>query len=312
MRALNRGAFLALLALLAFDGVVHGQADDGQIATILVPLDGDELGTLPVSYRIYGEPNVLRLGLSLVNQSDATIVIDQEAIRSTLRVRLSAGQEVAANLRWLPDLHLPGDLVPTMNSWGPISLESKKGLTWLIEVEREDLEPFGRGRLTVQFEIPDIIHAIHKPDETAWIGRVPTRPGVVSLVIAPPNGPAETSARYRFEARQAMFRKEYIKSIEAYSRAVAANPSDRQAESGLAGALLAAGRYREAVTIYEKRWPSMSPASAEYPLVVMAYLGIGDEQTARSLLQRMGVTSERVNDKVAEYRDANRRRDRPR
>jgi tetratricopeptide (TPR) repeat protein len=169
-----------------------------------------------------------------------------------------------------------------------------------------------RGRLTVRFEIPDLMRAIRKQDETPWVGRVPTRPGLLSLVIAPSSGPAETAARYRLEARQAMFKKEYIKSIEAYSRAVAADPSDRQAESGLAGALLAAGRYRAAVAIYEKRWPSMSPASAEYPLVVMAYLGMGDVETARSLLQRMGVTSDRVNEKVAEYRDANRRRDRPR
>jgi hypothetical protein len=110
-------AFLCVIRLTSPVLALAGQAtDDGVLSLHLTPEDADQIsGTLPPQYRLYVEPDSLRLSLLLGNESEEPIVVDQLSMEGLLRLRLeTAGakvNQVPVVVQWLPEIRLPGGLL---------------------------------------------------------------------------------------------------------------------------------------------------------------------------------------------------------
>jgi tetratricopeptide (TPR) repeat protein len=302
-------SFGVALALTAgtLDTAQAQAPDDGVISLEVTLEDGESLGTLPRSYRLYDETASVPIALSIGNLSENPIVIDQEAIRRMFRARVRASSELPVSIQWLSEIRLPGSWIPVANSWTPLSIEPQMAVTWLGLMESRDGNVF-RGRYSLEYEIPGIMAAISKLDGTRWVGRVPSLGATLGFSASRPGSPRERAAMHRVTARQATFRSDWLKALEAYSSALASDPADLAARGGIGASLMALGRYAEAIPVYEQLLPTAPRGALTYDALAIAYLATGDEVNARRILRQSGLSEERVSTKVAELREANRRR----
>jgi hypothetical protein len=281
--------------------------DDGVLSLHLTPEDADQIsGTLPPQYRLYVEPESLRLGLLLGNESEEPIVVDQHSMEGLLRLRLAtAGANVTSVpvvVQWLPEIRLPGEWTTAPNSSAPLTIEPGKGVSWIISLSRGDGRRFSRGTYTLTYEVPNLQSVVRKPTGSPWIGRTPSRPTSVPLVIALPQTPREMSAVHKLAARQALLRRDLDEQAAAYSRALVADPTDTMAVSGLANSLLSLRRYKEAIPLYERLLQGGARDSQTYLNAAQAYMGLADEANARRVLGAAGFSPERIQAAVARFR----------
>ena len=90
----------------------------------------------------------------------------------------------------------------------------------------------------------------------------------------------------------------------AYSRALAADPTDGTAIVGLGTAFLILGRYAEAIPLFEQVLPRGPSESLVFSRLAQAYLGVGDEQNALRVLRMSGLPEDRIASEVAQLRRA--------
>jgi len=280
--------------------------DDGTVSLRLTLEGADQIaGTLPHAYRLYVTPDSIRISLSLGNQSNEAIVVDQRRVQDLLRLQLAMNgpstKAVAIAARWLPDIRMPGRWATFTNSWAALTIEPSKAISWIISLQRIDGSAFDSGAYALTYEVPDLQSAISKTDGRLWVGRYPSRSATVQLVISPPRTPREISAAHQTEARDASLKNDHATAAAAYSRALAADPSDTNALSGLANSLLALKRYKEASPLYQRLLQSAS-GRLTYELAALAYLGADDERNARRMLQAAGLSDEDVRGTVARLR----------
>ena len=303
---LDVGALLCVSILTSPALALAGQAvDDGVLSLHLAVEDGDQItGTRPPQYRIYVEPESLRLSLLLGNESEHPIVVDQRRIEGLLRLRLeTAGSRVVpVSVAWLPEIRLPGEWTTATNSWDPLTIEPRTAVSWIIALNRRDGGVFNTGNYDLTYEVPNLESIVRKTSGSPWIGRTPSRSASVPLVIALPQTPREMSAVHRMAARNAMFRRDRAQEAAEYSRALAADPTDTMALSGLANSLLGLKRYQEAVSLYERLIKEGARSAETCLFAAQAYVGLADEVNARRVLGAAGFSAERIQETVARLR----------
>jgi hypothetical protein len=305
---LNVCALLCVVTLTFPALAPAGQAgDDGELALRLTPEDADQISeTLPTQYRLYVEPEALRLSLLLGNLSEEPIVVDQQRMEALLRVRLATAganaNRVPVSVQWLPEIRLPGEWTTETNSWAPITIEPGKGVSWIILLSRGDGDRFSTGTYVLTYEVPNLQSIVRKATGSPWIGRTPSKPASVPLVIALPQTPRDTSAVHKLAARNAMLRRDRVEEAAEYSRALAADPTDTMALSGLANSLLGLKRYQEAVPLYERLIKEGARSTQTYLFAAEAYMGLADEANARRVLGAAGFSAERIQETVARLR----------
>jgi len=302
---LNVWALLCVVTITSPASAFAGQAvDDGVLSLHLTVENGDQIaGTFPPQYRLYVEPESLRLSLALGNESGEPIVVEQRRIQELLRLRLDTGganaNRVAVTVQWPPEIRLPGEWTTKPTSWAPLTIEPHTGVSWIIVLNRGDAGVFDSGTYAVTYEVPNLQSIVRKATGSSWIGRTPSRPASVPLVIALPQTPREISAVHKLAARDALLRRDLGEMAAAYSRALAADPTDTMAVSGLANSLLILKRYAEAVPLYERLIKQGVVETRTYESAAEAYIGLGDDANARRVLSSAGYSPERIQTTLA-------------
>ena len=102
--------------------VAAQQIDKGAVEWDFVVEDAEYLGNPARTYRAYSETEQLQLKVSVWNQSEEVITVEQAPLRMMLEVRVAdANQETPVTIEWLEGVQLPGDAVPNIQSVRSIS-----------------------------------------------------------------------------------------------------------------------------------------------------------------------------------------------
>jgi len=216
-----------------------------------------------------------------------------------LRVETADSRVVPVSIAFLPEIRLPGEWITASNSWDSLTIEPHSGVSWIVSLTRRDGGVFNTGNYAVTIEVPNLQSIVRKSSGNQWIGRSPSLPATVPFVIALPQTPREMSAVHKMAARNAMLRRDRVEEAAEYSRALAADPTDTMALSGLANSLLSLKRYAEAVPLYERLIKQSLLDTRTYEYAAEAYMGLGDEANARRVLSGAGYSPERIETTLA-------------
>ena len=157
--------------------VAAQQIDKGAVEWDFVVEDAEYLGNPARTYRAYSETEQLQLKVSVWNQSEEVITVEQAPLRMMLEVRVAdANQETPVTIEWLEGVQLPGDAVPNIQI-GPVYLKPHTGASWRVIVRLQNGERFLAGEYVITGWMHHLRRAVHTPDDSAWTGRMFDGPG---------------------------------------------------------------------------------------------------------------------------------------
>ena len=296
-------------AVLRCGGAVTGQVvDNGELYWDIAVEDVEYLGNPARTYRAYLETEQLQLRLSVMNNSEEAITIQQASLPAMLEVRVAdANRETPVTVEWLPEVQRRGDITPHVQI-GPVYLEPHTGAGWRVLVRRQDGERFLAGEYVITFWMHQLRSAVRTTDDRAWTGSVFDGPGKIGLVVQPATTAADRAKMHNMRARDATTRRAYLDALDAYSLASAADPANIEAKYGAGYVYMILGRYRDAIARFEAVLPAFSDGFSPARLTLArAYIEIRDEANALRVLRGSGLTEQRVASKISELRQASGR-----
>ena len=282
---------------------VLARADEGLLSiTVAVPMS-DRVGVTEDARRLYVESDELHLDVSVVNQSDSRITIDQEQLQRAFRVTLTTGgTSIPVVATWSDDALViapDSDTRDSVSRPDPLNVEGHGGAYWTVTVRRSDSLSFGSGRYRLTWSSADLAAAIHGAEGGQWNGRAPDKTSSVGLLIQPPQSVLEAARMSTTEADDAVLRGHHQHALAAYQRALSADPSDSRTKTMMAFMYLRLNRYQEAIRPLED---VLAGAVGEKNLsfvLALAYVGAGDEGNAvRVLRWTAGLPEDRVRTEV--------------
>ena len=297
-RMTRRVTAIACAAAVLVPTAVFAQQDPGAVTFAVQFFLGAEDSSSPPGWRIYAEPRELRFRISLSNDSNTPIRIDQRLLRDAFVFRVTHERR--------PDMV---EDVPVRVDWlerGPdasVQLEPRALAMWTIVVSRADAQPFSAGLYQIQRGFENMRAAVRTTDGAAWSGRVPDGMGQWAIRVQPAESAAERAIPDLLMAADASRLGEFETALDFYRRAAAEDPVNSTATLGLADTYLHLARYREALSVLEgvagrPGWSLEAIGGA----LTQAYVGVGDVATAVKVLQSIGLTQEEIAEAIKDMR----------
>jgi tetratricopeptide (TPR) repeat protein len=269
-----------------------GAQDSGLLRTTIGMPDTDEFFAANMTgHRSYVELDALVFTILTTNQSTAPLVVDQVKLREAYTALVRGQEAIPVRVRWSDEIQTydSNDPVPT-SELEQILIEPRNFVRWTLMLERVDGQPFTWGEYVVFLNVGNLRPAVKTLDGGTWGGRLPTA-GIYERIVSvkAPRSPAETARLHGIAAGRAFERGDYEAQLQSMLLAAAADPS---LTDNLALVYLATGRYKEAISGFERiaaRRGLTDPAV--HRLLAQAYLGVGDEANARRVLSMAGLPS---------------------
>jgi tetratricopeptide (TPR) repeat protein len=300
---ISRSLFVVTWSVVLLAESVHAQRTNQEILNWTVAVhDAELLGDPARSYRAYTEREQLKILLTVSNGSEASALIDQTRIQSAFDVRVSAMDAIPINIEW-PEVW-PPESVTSISTAARQSflLEAHQGVRWAITLQRQDGQPFVSGRYRIDTAMRSLEAAAQSLNGIRWTERGPTTMDLALFVVAPTT-PRERASMYRVRARDAVARRAFAEALQDYADALAADPTDVQAQLGLATIYVTLRRYREAIPHFEAVLPTLPPGPNWVVMsLAQAYAGVGNEGNAVRVLRASGMTEDAVTSELARLR----------
>jgi hypothetical protein len=261
----------------------------------------------PHSYRLFEEQEVVELSLIIANTSERPVFVDQTVVAAGVRLSVRSESIISIEVQWAP-LAQVGDGSPSPAPLGASALlESGSSVAWMLHVRRTDGTPFTAGIHSVAYTI-NLAGAL-----TSTTGEAARHPPALDAElrfdVQPPTSRRELALNFRLDADRAIRANDLIQAADAYSRAVAADPTDDSNHVGLAIVYVGLERYKEAIQVLQPMWPRVGGGSDMVPrALAQAYVGIGDAQSAVITLRSAGFTDARVAQEVTKLQGTVQRR----
>jgi tetratricopeptide (TPR) repeat protein len=275
-------------------------AQDGgesEVTLGFVITDSEEVPAPPVRVRrIYGEPRQLRFGFSITNRytSKVPVLVDTGTIKRTVGLILERETELPVAFQWL-DGQITVNEEPTALppvSW--VRLDPKESLGWTIVAERADGRPFERGQYYLTAGFMGVRSAVRTTEGTPWRGKVSEGIGQWSLLVGPPTSSAERVRMHEIAGGAAMGRGDLERALAEYTQLLEVDPANVNAQVYIGHIHAQSGRYREAITWWERVAPNARGDSHHPVRLAYAYVAAGEDDKAGEVLRAAAFDEERV------------------
>jgi hypothetical protein len=299
-----------LLSTLLVGYPAIAQESTGVLRWSVQVADADAILSRSKAFRFYDPPERITLELLLSNESSKPFVITQAGLSDDITFELFGETAIPIISRWSDEpLHDDGRM-PVLPATA-VHVQPDSGVLWTVQLSRADGERFAAGSYSVRVAVN--LRNTQTPEGERWPGRLLATEDAVVVVCQPPSSAAsEQAAAHRQLARKAATERRFDDAVNAYQRAVAADPADRASLIYLADLLLQLGRFKEAIPPLERALAMGHVDRNMVPsLLAFAYVGVGDDNSARRVLSNAGVNSERVRDQILKYRSEALKRRRP-
>jgi hypothetical protein len=241
------------------------------------------------AYRVFGLPTELPVVVLLSNHGDREVVASRSLLEASVRFVLSS--DATLNAGWSSAFRragMPGDV--TVSADTPVLVAPRQALEWIVTLRRPGAVPFSAGAVTVT------VDASEAPADARETRRIePLHTSFVVTFGEPADTPQERGAAHRQAGRRALGKGDVDAAIQAFERAVAAEPSSVVSLTALGDARVRAKRYADAIAPLEQAL-SMRPRArngVEF-LLARAYVATGKESDATRVLQTAGIAAARI------------------
>jgi hypothetical protein len=283
-------------------------SDEGAVSLDFVIADSEELPAPPVRWRLYGEPRQLRFRFSVANDTDTSNVpflLDTEGIRPTVGLIVEREAEIPITLQWLDEevtLNSEPFALPSGSPW--VRLEPDQYLGWTIVAERADGQPFESGQYYLTSGFVGVRSAVRHVDGTPWRGRVPEGVGQRTFVVGPPTSTTERVRMHEIAASAAKARGDTAQALSEYTQLLQVDPGNVNAQLMIGHLHYQAGRYRDAITWWERAAPNLHRDRPHSIRLAAAYVGAGQDGRAIEVLQAAGLSDEAIATELERWRRA--------
>jgi hypothetical protein len=296
---------VAFWAFTALSATAQPHAESRRISWY-VDVYGGHPTEAPRTFRLFDEAEDLVLRLSIMNEFDTPLFVDQQVLRQALGTTLSsAGQTVDVVVEWQPSIRLDGESFRTPLS-GPdkVRVDGERGVRLFLRLRPANGERFAAGTYQIDVAMQPPLAAFYDAEGQPWSGPPIAARTTLTVVMNKPLSTQERVLQAMTEGSFAAFEEgNWAGAAAAYRRAVALAPGNDDAKSMLATSYLRLKRYREAITLLEEILPRRRGPRGEGGALVLAYMGLGDEVNAARVLQAEGFSSEQAAVRIAEVRE---------
>jgi hypothetical protein len=293
---------VALVVLCAADSARAQSFDDGVVGLDVRVISAAKATSIPLTYRLYEEARSVSIELSLYNESEKPIIIDETLMKGSFLIRLGpSNSREALEVEWMPGILEPGTL-KQLQGGAPLVLEPLRGVAWLVRCTRPAEGLFREGEYSLEIVTRDLSRSIQRADTSVWNGRAPSRTVRFTVVVSPPLNARERAESNALVGDEALARGDDELAATSYQRALASASGDAAIQAKLASTLLQLGRYKQSAQLYEQLLPTLRPGSVAFLLAAKAYLGLADEAGARRVLRLGGLSTARIDDHIKTLR----------
>jgi hypothetical protein len=240
------------------------------------------------------------------NESDEQLRVSQIALRTAVRLRVTSdsGEDVSSTLAWDSAIHRAGDptSIPVLPT-DVVEVPGGGGIGWDLAVARRDGASFS-GRYIVSLSSAGIAKTLAwsaSPGKRVLAGELS---GGGEMIVGPARSARERSEEAQIAGFEAARARNFGAAIQALERALAEGPENDLARTGLAASYVGSSRYRDAIDLYERRFPSAERDA----YLAQAYLGIGDEKSAERVLRAQGLAGPRLALELARHSEEVKKR----
>jgi hypothetical protein len=238
-------------------------------------------------HRLFWEVDSLAVEFYVRNGSERIVSLDATRLRRVVQVRTDGS--TGAVLEWSRSAVVYGSppRTETLRDGEPVRLEAQEGVAFPLVLRPLDGR-FTFGEYRISFDTAGFRNLLTSDGRT-WAGDAMDAGWrhMITLVVRPPETVTETAMMHRLDSRAALEQGDESEAIAAQRKAVAAEPANRQHEYDLGVLLVKLERHAEAIPLFESIDAEHPSANLDDQLV-RAYLKVGSEARARSLLRRRG------------------------
>jgi tetratricopeptide (TPR) repeat protein len=306
--------WLCVLVLIAASVDLTAQAlAERPLLTWVVEVEDADLHPVQARHvRLYSQPESVQLRLTMFNESNSSIAVDQGAFHNAVNVtvkNMETAEDTAVQTSWVGlrlRLSDDGPLLDVGTSEAGFVLPAKRGAVWTFRVQPEAGQ-FELGEYRFDVSLANIRDALGTDANERWNGRYHQQTDV-TVIIRPPAASPERSAMVRLSARIASQRGDFAEALRLLSRANQDDPSDLSTLAALGQVYMFLDKYKEAAAAYEQLLPRLSQRNAIASMLALAYLSLNDEANAARVLRMTGMSEDVERSELASLREAVQRR----